>query len=203
MKYIIAILITFSVIFKTKAQDTVIPVENSENYSGTSDQPYYFQDVNNVLNKFVGTWVFDDGTHFFSITFSKTLNYDYGEDWVTTYERVDILTSQFIYKLNGVEIYNTFTPNLPVYQGSPMMISGSNVLSNNLKNIILAYDEPSTKTRRSRSATLDLLYDNSVFGIQKLIWERGSERRQTLFSNAVAVDRTEFKIPSSMVLVKQ
>ncbi len=206
MKNIITISAILITICTLNAQEIIIPIEDGKPSQTNFNDTYYYKDVNNLLNKYIGTWVYDDGVHFFSITFAKILHHDLGDGWIDTKKKSDYLTSQFIYKFNGVEIYNTFDMSLPEYQRSIFMISGSNIIISE-NYLLMSYTEPSVKVTRSRNAFLKLIYDDTNMlpdgsGVE-LTWERFRERRRTLFTNAAAVDRTEFQIPANMVLIKQ
>lgn len=205
MKNIIIILSFIIATYTVNAQEIVIPIEG-DCPSKTYPEGHYHKDINNLLNKYEGTWVYDDGVHFFSITFTKILNHDAAEGWFDSGEKNDLLTSQFIYKFNNTVIYDTFDMTLPEYQRHIFMISGNGIISSQ-NYLLMSYTEPTESIDRSRNASLKLVYDDTNMlpdgsGVE-LTWERFRERRRTLFTNANAVDRTEFKIPVNMVLIKQ
>ncbi|WP_375238301.1 DUF6705 family protein [Aurantibacter sp.] len=50
-----------------QAQDIIIPIENTSEH--TSEDNHYYKDVNNLLDKYTGTWIFDNGIDYFEIVF--------------------------------------------------------------------------------------------------------------------------------------
>ena len=85
----------------------------------------YIKDINNILNQFEGTYVYDDGVNYLKIVFQKKIMQDAGN----YYE--DLLIGEYQYKKNGVEIINTLnkltTPLTNVYDYS---IDGNYFLNN-------------------------------------------------------------------------
>ena len=82
----------------SKAQQPIINLEDDD---GSEIANAYYKDTNNLLNPFVGTWVWDDGLHYLKIVFEKKLMVDAGN----YYE--DLLIGEFQYKENGLELENT------------------------------------------------------------------------------------------------
>jgi len=105
MKNILKIIIALSFTMVGFGQNNIIPVEQGININDGQQENFYLKDGNNVLNKFVGTWAFDDGTHYFKITFYKRIKKFTG----ITFE--DELVSKFLYIENGVTIYDTYVRN--------------------------------------------------------------------------------------------
>lgn len=81
-----------------KAQNPVINISdrNGEYINGA-----YYKDVNNILNQFEGTYVYDDGVDYLKIVFQKKVMQFTG----SCYQ--DLLIGEYQYKKNGVEIINT------------------------------------------------------------------------------------------------
>ena len=107
MKKILTILLIF-ITFVSNAQQ-VIPFEQERNHQGFERKGKYFKDVNGFLNKFLGTWRYENN----STSSSEVVE-------ITFYKRemvsisgyfIDELYAQFKYIKNGVEIYNTYNTN--------------------------------------------------------------------------------------------
>ncbi|WP_438968582.1 DUF6705 family protein [Nonlabens sp.] len=82
-----------------------------------NDYPLYrkqgmsFKDMNNNLNKFEGTWEYQDSTSKLTVILQKMEDYEVGS------ALSDVIVGNYIYEENGVEIINTLT-NPAVSQGS-------------------------------------------------------------------------------------
>jgi len=92
------LLILFVICFACKAQNPIINIEDDD---GSEITNAYYKDTNNLLDPFVGTWVFDNGTQYLKIVFEKKTMVDAGE----YYE--DLLIGEFQYKESGIELTNT------------------------------------------------------------------------------------------------
>ncbi|WBX77348.1 hypothetical protein PG911_03550 [Tenacibaculum ovolyticum] len=126
MEKIIFITATLFIIFSCKAQ--IIPVEDFENYNQELPNGAYIKDINNLLNKYTGTW---KGTY-------NTKNYEFK---IIKYTRVSEIRNLKFDKLlmryeitasNGTVIENTL--NLPntsnfIIRGSYLSNKGSYVLN--------------------------------------------------------------------------
>ncbi|MCT4697565.1 DUF6705 family protein [Tenacibaculum haliotis] len=126
MKKIIFIIATLFVIISCKAQ--IIAVEDFENYNQELPDGAYIKDVNNVLDKYIGTW---KGTY-------NNKNYEFIVQKVTKnnidlkYKHDKLLMRYKITDSNGTELANTL--NLPnenyyVINGSYLASSGGYKLS--------------------------------------------------------------------------
>ena len=81
----------------------------------------YVKDLNNEMNKFTGTWRFNDGTSSFTLIIQKQENVFNGD-----YYR-DYLVGEYAYTLNGIEVINTLSSlNTPLNQYNN--IGGKNVV---------------------------------------------------------------------------
>lgn len=131
MKKIIFILATLFIIFSCKAQH-IIPVEEAVNYRNTEggllgDRDYvYVKDVNNLLDKYVGTW---KGTY-------NNKNYEFKIVKITTDDgelKKDLLLMRYkITDSSGTVLANTLNlPNTSYYviRGSYLASSGGYKLS--------------------------------------------------------------------------
>ncbi|WP_417195240.1 DUF6705 family protein [Bizionia sp.] len=96
---ILNILILFLLIGTScKAQSPIINIEDDD---GSAIVNAYYKDTNNLLDPFVGTWIFDDGAQYLKIVFEKRTMIYNGK----YYE--DLLIGEFQYKENNVELTNT------------------------------------------------------------------------------------------------
>ena len=50
---------------------TIKPLEDEKLLTHINETNIYFKDVNNILDKYFGTWVYEDDTHYLKITFFK------------------------------------------------------------------------------------------------------------------------------------
>jgi len=110
------IIITISFVLfgiSCKAQN---PVINLEGFDGEYTNGAYIKDINNILNQFEGTYVYDDGVNYLKIVFQKKVMQFTGSRYQ------DLLIGEYQYKKNGVEIINTLnkltTPLINVYDYS-------------------------------------------------------------------------------------
>jgi hypothetical protein len=65
-----------------KAQSPIVPLDT---YIHEIADNSYVKDIDNELNKFIGTWIFSDGTSTFTLVLQKqiqTFNDDYYEDYM-------------------------------------------------------------------------------------------------------------------------
>ena len=147
--YILAILFSFS----TKAQE-VIKVLNTDTFDlNNPDEIVYFKDTNNALDKYTGDWLYDDGTHYLKITVTKKLHASYNQYFT------DELSINFLYKNNGITIYDN-------YGLAPKYIFGSSLDIKNIWGMIqigdgisLVYSEPSTNNSCGRARSTDLILE--------------------------------------------
>lgn len=95
MKNIIILLILILTI-SCKAQTVGLDTKYKDVSSGA-----YFKDLNNEMDKYVGTWQFTNGTDVLTIVLQKKLHVFDGE----YYE--DLLVGEYSYTSNGIEIVNT------------------------------------------------------------------------------------------------
>lgn len=102
MKNIIILLLIIN-LYNCKAQSLIHPLADRnvpENLNNV-----YFKDVDNDLNQFVGTWMFQDGNTSLTIVLEKLTQFFNGS-W---YE--DMLIGEYKYVENGIEIVN-YLPRL-------------------------------------------------------------------------------------------
>lgn len=193
---IMLLLLIFSV--SINAQVTEIPIENYWEGDNDNINNAYFKDINGLLNKYVGTWEYNQNGHYFKIKFVKQTNYQEVplDSPYKIKRKSDRIYGLFEYKLNGVSIYNTILTQNKSYIYSD---SGSFFMG----NFLLFYDEPSTSPcGRPLMGRVTLGYSNTV-GVETLTWSR-EDRYSGTFCQEVGQteDSTPFKIPANMVLTK-
>lgn len=77
---------------------TIVDIDNR---LGEHNSNTYYKDVQNKLNQFEGTWLYDDGIHYIRLVFIKKIQVPVGDYFE------DILIGEFQYKINGTEVINT------------------------------------------------------------------------------------------------
>ena len=198
MKRYSILILVFLITTIIQAQQTIKPLEEYLNDPYGAD--VYYKDVNGTLDKYIGTWKYDDGTHYFEITFSKVeaaLEAPNNPDIPTRY---DYLKTAFIYKHNGVEIYN-HSENAPYPYD---YISGYRVYSDN--EIGLSYTEPSPNGLRGNFALVKALYNENGTASPTINWTRYDRPVHTILyadGNGDYPVITPFVIPENMLLTKQ
>ena len=84
-----------------RSQSPVLPLQGS---GARSQQGAYYKDIDNIFNKFSGTWKFQNGQEIFTITLQKkVMKYDADDNIY-----LDILIGEYAYtNSNGLTIVNT------------------------------------------------------------------------------------------------
>ena len=186
-------LISYSVF----SQGTIKPIEDYLHDSEKEHPNTYYKDTNQKLQKCVGSWLYDNGSDYFLIKFTKTkkkINYTYN-----VYR--DVLTTKFYYRKNGVVIYD----NLNATSTAGSNSKPSDIISGNLKDglIDFYYTEPSFNDCIRRKHGM-LLISVSNTGLQ-MSWIR--ETNDNSFydepcDNGIEPDNSDFQIPANMILNK-
>lgn len=153
----------------------------------------YYKDVNNLLNKYLGTWVYNQDGHYFKVTFYKQT---YFRETPPQNTKVTIFSDRiyghYQYKRNGIEIYNvTSDENLNSLSGP--------FFSN---NFLLSFTEPSSSPcGRPIFSNLFLEY-NQVNGEEQLQWHREDKSTSPTCWLGQEEDNTPLQTPVNMVLTK-
>jgi hypothetical protein len=201
MKNIITLLCFICV--NLQAQNIIIPIENTSEH--TLEDNHYYKDVNNLLDKYTGTWIFDNGIDYFEIVFYVEQRVDvslaaFGLSGANQYF-MDELHSRFIYRKNGIEIYNTIGTTTHAIRAC---FTNTFIFSSNKLGCI--YKEPTPFVRVQR-AHLDLEYIQGGLGSpDEMIWTRTDLPNKSLLNrdgNGNLPANVDFKIPTNMTLVKQ
>ncbi|MDC3388878.1 hypothetical protein OAX11_05155 [Flavobacteriaceae bacterium] len=187
MKKIITIIaVLFYILGYT--QETIIPLENfNHNYLSNSNTTYYFKDVNNKLDTFVGVWKHETSTELFEITFYKVSHDHLSGDYF------DRLNSKYKYVKNGVTIIDTYGAN---------SLGASNVsggLFESTRTLDLYYSEPGTLRKWSARVLVEYNTPSSLGVPPTLNWKIETLDR----INIGGVEVSPYKVPSNLILTKQ
>ena len=200
MKHIFTLIIVLISLLSCKAQQTVALFHSSSHHpEGT-----YYKDIDNDLEKFVGTWKWQNGNTVLTIVFEKkthvlnTLNKYY-----------DIIKGEYKYEVNGQEILN-YLPRLleTSIVGSQHYIYGRLLYD---KNDIPKCDECSPFERRLEVTFTDpereYIPSNIVLRHQTI---NGVEQLTAILGGSSSYAVTEENLPSqprvpygTYVLIKQ
>lgn len=96
----ITLLLGFTLCKAQLVEQTIIPLENLR---GQSAGNVYYKDVHNLLNPFVGTWLYTNGTTSLKLVLRKIIGHD------NDYNIKDILVGEYEYIENGVSKINTLS----------------------------------------------------------------------------------------------
>ncbi|WP_452597109.1 DUF6705 family protein [Pontimicrobium sp. MEBiC01747] len=188
MKTYIYLLITVLGINAVLAQETIVPINIlGQHIDREEDVTYYYKDVNGDLDKFLGTWVYNDATISFTINFSLLTHYQRGGYYF------DLIYAKIKFINNGNVIYNTL--NELSYNTSD--ISGSDIHSVDSNKIDLNYRESNPNAYRI-VADLDLEYVPclSNTSCEQLVWHNR-------YLKDTPDEPWPFFIPTDMVLTRQ
>ncbi len=201
IKSLITIVASFFVF--TIYGQTIKPLEDEKLLTHINETNIYFKDVNNTLDKYFGTWIYEDDMHYFKITFFKKeqKRISGNRDWY-----FDELVCEYLYKINGVEIYNTYGINSTVDNYDANLIYGAHLNSEN--EVRLSYSElPINGCIRAKSAKLLLEFITEPSGAQaELRWTRTNYRTETVSSECSdgnPIDTSDLLIPEDMILTKE
>ena len=121
------ILNTFLFLTITVNSQTIVPLEN---YNGEIEPYTYYQDTNNVLDIFCGTWEYTNGTTSFKIVLNKATMAEVPSTENSYFE--DILYGEYKYVENNVTKINTLNKVYPL--GTIFFkrtINGNDILNHN------------------------------------------------------------------------
>lgn len=197
MKKIILITLLF-VSTVTNAQHPewiTVSLEDTFDFEYRTRDFTYFKDLNNSLDKFVGTWVYSQGNDYFKLTFIKLTNQ---VKEINGRQKEDILITRYEYKLNGNTIFETYSTNRSFVNWSFMVDSD---------NIELNYTEPSfTHCTKDRIGDVKILYSLNSSNQPIITWIRTDvpvNQQPIPCEGSSTVDVSDFLTPANMTLVKQ
>lgn len=188
MKTIFDIFLFFISAVALNAQVIEKPMETF--YEPNQPNHVYYKDVNNLLDKYVGTWEYTSGGHYFKITFTKhtyVRETPIGNTKITIY--TDKIIGHYVYKLNGVEIYNVTNNYFASSSSGSFDYDGFGII----------FDEPSSNPCGRRiMGDVNLQY-SITNNVEKITWNRTNVEWAASCNPS---DQTPFKIPANMVLTK-
>jgi hypothetical protein len=190
---ITAILSLLFCAFMSAQNEVIVPLEEQNTNIYVGDQVFYFKDVNNTLDKYVGTWKYEDANHFLQIQVTKKEHVSKGIPGLyndTNFE--DYISISMLYKYNGITKYT--------YQST--LMRGNNIRSTN--SVRLLYNEPSlTSCYRNKQAYLLLQYIQNGLSSQ-LVWTRTRRLPSDgKCPDGTEIDNSDFLIPANLTLTKQ
>ncbi|MGJ1269540.1 DUF6705 family protein [Sphingobacterium spiritivorum] len=202
LKKICGVIGLIFVTFSMKAQEIVRPVEDRLRNNYMDYPNSYYKDTNNKLQNLVGSWVYENGSDYFKITFYK--------EKVIENEHYNVfgdkLFAKFLYKKNGRVIYDNYGTNSYPREQGLINTKPSEIQSAFVKNTTVSfiYTEPSTNDcHRRKVGRLLITYTNS--NPQKLSWKRTTATgyfHSWPCNNGIEPDDSDFVIPEDMVLTK-
>ena len=194
-KILIASLFFFTNSFAQQTE-TIFPIRgffNEKNYT----PPYYYKDINNKMDKFLGTWEFNDGTNYLKITFIKKERVESSPTYF-----YDKLVCEYQFKINDVEKYNTYGANSTIDERGANGILGSSFLSDN-KIELVYFEPPLNGCERYKNGMLTLEYINNT--PNQLIWTRVNSKVfgwKTTCGYGGTKDMSDQIIPENLTLTK-
>ncbi len=181
--------------FSCKAQ--IVPLNSSilDNPEGT-----YFKDIENDLNKFEGTWKWEDGNDSFEMVLEK--KEEVHDETDNIYE--DMVVGEYKYIENGVEIINTL-PRLtdPSITDWEYYISGVRIMhknhpplkcnscTNEERRVQLYFHDPGTP-HISMQIILRHVIDNGEEKLEAMIMGAGSYIESTTHPNTPRIPFGEY-----------
>jgi hypothetical protein len=125
MKNIILLIVAIVFSIGCSAQTKVSKTVNIKDWNGDTEANVYYQDVDNDLDPYVGTWIFTDGNTSLKIVLKKEIKYLKAN----FYE--DFLIGEYQYIENGVEKINTLSQlNIILAHQKGHEITGNMILEN-------------------------------------------------------------------------
>lgn len=150
MKKIIFITCLITSIVSCKAQ-TIIQSRN--NFDLDTPNGGYYQDANNLLNPYIGTWVYSNGSTSLTMKLRKVIHYYNGKFYS------DLLVGEYQYIESGVEKLNTlsqFDIDYPLQYDHQL----------NGNNLLYSTDKPNPCTTCNNSVSrVNITYSDNVKGI--------------------------------------
>lgn len=190
MKYIIITIICLITLNSFAQEDAIVPLPQLGVFDGDDDKYYYYKDIDGDLNKFLGTWKYQDATKELIVTFYLKVHKESGGSWY------DEIYAKFKYTENGTVIYNTL---MNASTADERIICGSSIFSSNLNEMSLSYIERTDiPYRKSLYQGLDIEYlpCTGLGCYPQLNWE-------IIWHKSKDADIWPFKIPRILTLTKQ
>jgi hypothetical protein len=192
---LILIILFNSLCFAQHPEWVTVTLEESLDFEYRHRDFTYFKDINNSLDKFVGSWVYSQGNEYFKITFLKLTN-QISE--INLKQKEDILITRYEYKQNGNTIFETYTTNIS--RVNFCLLSDTN-------NLTMLYTEPSlTHCTKDRIGELEIIYSLNASNQAIITWNRIDKpvtQQPIPCQGSTTVDVSNFLAPANMILVKQ
>lgn len=172
------------------AQEQIVPLTQEGILDEEDDVVYYYKDINGDLNKFLGTWKYQDATKELIVTFYLNPHKDYDGSYS------DDIYAKIKYTENGTVIYNTLSD---ISEDSKYVIFGSTIYADSLNKVSLSYFEPTDiayKGAVNPSLNLEYLPCSTLGCSPQLKWDIFWTRNKDS-------DVWPFKIPQHLTLTKQ
>lgn len=186
------------------SQTTIKPIEAEWIVHYSERKNSYFKDINNVLDKFVGTWKYEDAitNTVFEMTFAKVLHRESRKNSFT-----DELSAQFKLSIDGIEQYNTYITPCE----SCFISTGFSSYEEGFENDEFVYTEPNSNMyvgaiaepnieQHVLSSNLKLKYQSNFGNAAQIIWTNKVEIGLDYNTN---VRINNYQMPMNMVLIKQ
>lgn len=177
------------VVLSCKAQSPIY-TKGSGNVPSNIPNNAYIKDTNNILNKFIGTWKYENNGKVFTINLQKSemiklINY-----------YVDELNGYYKYTDGSLTIVDT--SNYPINKSK---LTGAWLWENNPDKVSLIFSDPE---RDRLSCKVTLTYSNQS-GVEKLHWDL---KVKTIFQQKIAPGvtlkpGTDVRVPTNVELIKQ
>jgi hypothetical protein len=171
-------------------EDAIIPLPQLGVFDEDVDKYYYYKDVDGDLNKFLGTWKYQDASKELIVTFYLKTHIESGGTYY------DEIYAKFKFTNNGTVIYNTLADTSVSGQ---LKIFGSSIRPENRNKMSLAYNEPtniSYKKSLYQKLEIEYLPCNTFGCTPQLKWD-------IFWTKSKPSDVWPFKIPSHLILTKQ
>lgn len=174
------------------AQEQIVPLTDLGEINEQENVTYYYKDINGDLNKFLGTWIYQDTNKELIVTFYFN---EHTESGGTYYDEI---YAKFKYTENGLIIYDTL---LDISDDAKYHIFGASIFADSLNELSLSYFEPTNITYNGAvSPDLNLEFlpcnTNTLDCSPQLKWDIFWTRNRDS-------DVWPFKIPSHLTLTKQ
>lgn len=184
MKNIIFTILTLITISTFAQQDVTVSIHQNGWLEEEDNLSYYYKDLNNDLDKFLGTWEYTDGNKELFVTFFKETDYSCGN-------AQDELYAKFTYTENSTLVYDTFAN-----YDSHKKINGA--VFDGVNKMELFYDEPSIipyRTVNPPILKIEFLTPGNLSVQPQLKWD--------LEYNTHGNEVWPFRIPKNLILIKQ
>ncbi len=187
----------------------IVPLEEQFDYE-YQGEPYYYKDVNNLLDKFTGEWEFTDATHYLKIKFYKIEGINESASPKETYDEI---RSFILYKEKQagkwIVVYNTYPSSYTTADlnnqnfNNGFGIKGNYVDETNYNRLILSYYEPTPPCTLMITCLFSLTFINTTN--PQIDWKLNQHCYLESVSQPCSSTNNpiqEYKIPLQLTLTK-